>query len=282
MSIMSNINHPNIIHLYKTFEENNSLYFVYEYFPSTDLESYVKDFKKNNPNKYINQDIVIKILKQILLGLQYLHNCGIFHRDIKPASILIDTNYNVKITSFDLSAFYKQGFGILSSNCTFVGQINYVCPEILNKQPYDYKCDIFTLGYTMHFVMNFILPTKTDVSKGMEKISRIQINTINNNYNPQLIQLIKKMYNDNPSERPDATQCLQELELMQKNIAPINPMNSVNNLNQIHNDSNQNINNGDKIEDLFPYIHEPKKVIKFSNINTASNGNYINDKFLPL
>ena len=105
--IMKNISHPNLVHCYETFQDNQYCYFVSELISGVDLKSYVDDFHKNNPNQYISQDIVITILKQILFGLQYLHNNGIIHRDIKPDNILITHDKTIKITDFGLSAYYK-------------------------------------------------------------------------------------------------------------------------------------------------------------------------------
>ena len=225
--IMSNIFHPNIVKLYTTFQDFNNLYLVSEFVEGTNLESYVKDFKKNNPNKYINQNLVISILKQILFGLKYLHGMGILHRDIKPDNILIDTNNNIKITDFGISAMYNKEWGYLSSNNTRVGRPDYVCPEILNNKPYDFKCDIFSLGYTIYYVMNFCLPSKTNVYCD-QNVKRISSDKINRNYNIKLVELIKKMYRDNPQERPDTTQAQQELELIEKSINNINLESSFN------------------------------------------------------
>ena len=143
--IMGSISHPNIVHLYKTFEDNYNCYFVSELIQGQNLEKFVKNFQEKNPNQYINQSLVIKIFKQILTGLKYLHDKGIMHRDIKPDNILIDANNNIKITDFGISALYKQGYDFLSSGYSRVGRRDYVCPEIINGQHYDYKCDIFSL-----------------------------------------------------------------------------------------------------------------------------------------
>ena len=108
--IMGLNSHPNIVHLYRVFKDNDFHYLVSEFIYGITLESYVNDFHKNYPNSYIKQDFVIKIFKQILSGLKCLHDKKIFHRDIKPDNILIDQKNNVKITDFGLSAFFIKGF----------------------------------------------------------------------------------------------------------------------------------------------------------------------------
>ena len=227
--IMGNLSHPNIVHLYRTFEDKYKCYFVSEFIEGTNLEKFVKDFKNNNPNGHIKQEILIDIFKQILLGLQYLHQNYVLHRDIKPDNILLDKNNNIKITDFGISAIYREGFGKFGAHNTRVGRPDYVCPEILDSRPYDYKCDIFSLGYTMYFAMNFQLPDKRKVY-GNQQVKRYFSNPIKNDYNPKLVQLVDRMYRDNPNERPTASEALKELESIKK-------------INNNNNNINININN---------------------------------------
>lgn len=216
--IMENISHPNIAKLYTTFYDNDYFYFVYEFIDGTNLENFVKDYQKNNPNSHIPQKLVISIFKQILLGYNYLYGKGILHRDIKPDSIMIDKNNNVKIISFGLSALFQQNCGVLSYNGSFVGRIDVVCPEILNSQKYDFKCDIFSIGYTMFFVMNYCFPTKIIIDQAINETKRIPSNPTKNEYDKKLVQLVDSMYRENPMERPDTSQALKELEIIEKNI----------------------------------------------------------------
>ena len=219
--IMGKISHQNIVQLYGTFEDYNNCYFISEFIEGTNLERFIKDFKNNNPNGHISQEILIDILRQILTGLEYLHGNFILHRDIKPDNILIYENNKIKITDFGISAIYKEGFGLFQMHNTRVGRPDYVCPEILYNLPYDYKCDIYSLGYTMYYAMNFILPENRKVSGNNQQVKRYFSGPAENYYDPRLIQLVDRMYRDDPNERPTASQSLKELESIKNNKAKL-------------------------------------------------------------
>ena len=292
--IMNNISHPNIVRLYRTFQDDQYYYFVSEYVRGSNLKDSVNHFQQKYQNRYINQDIIIKIFKQILSGLQYLHKMGILHRDIKPDNILIDHYFNVKITDFGLSVIFNQGFSFLSTNYSRVGNTDYVCPEIINGQPYDYKCDIFSLGFTMFFAMNFHLPALSDYNHSANILNRYPSKIFNDYYNRQLVQLVDRMYEGNPSKRPDTSECLSQLEIIEKTIkenvldnncifadnAAISSMNcllqfffGIDNINMIRNEVKQ------KADDnyfTFIFFNIFEKIEKMRN-NLISNIDYTNE-----
>ena len=147
-----------------------------------------------------------------------MNSKGILHRDINPTNILIDKSNNIKIISFGYSALFQQNCGFLSYSCTRLGRMDVICPEIINCENYDFKFDIFSLGYTMNFLMNYRLPTNTNWDPVTRDIKRIPLNPNINEYDKKLVQLVDSMYRENPMERPDTSQALKELEIIEKNI----------------------------------------------------------------
>ena len=214
--IMKNIKNDNVIQLFDNFEDNDNIYFILEYLPNGTLENLVKKHKDVKSN--IDEFDVIRIFRQILNGLKYLHELNIIHRDIKPDNILFDKDNNAKITDFGISAPLKQYPNLLKIKTellggkTNVGHKDYSCPEIVNEQPYDKKCDIYSLGLTIFYLMTFDLPHSSNIDISQNKIKRKKKNvTLNQNYNEKLRKLIMKMISEEPNERPTAEEAYNQL-----------------------------------------------------------------------
>ena len=213
-NIMNLLSHKNIVKLYSYFDDNENCYFVSELVEGGNLESLVKNTKP----LHIKENILIKIFKQILEGLIYLHDQKIMHRDIKPDNLLIDENNNIKITDFGISALYdnyNNNNSLLNSNKTVVGPKKYVSPEIKEGKDYDFKCDIYSLGLTMFFLINYFLPEQMNIERRNRKAATFQIY---NGYNKNLIKLVEKMHRYNPNERPSAKEAYYELLQIEKDI----------------------------------------------------------------
>ena len=91
-----------------------------------------------------------KILICLLSVLRYLHmEKKIIHRDLNPSNIMIDNKFNIRVTDFGLAK------NIASTNTnkmgqSFVGTVAYSAPEIVQRQDYNEKADIWSLGCILH------------------------------------------------------------------------------------------------------------------------------------
>ena len=148
--IMKKLNHINIAKLYQVVENKLTIYLIQEYIPGKEFIEYL------NKKGKLDEIEACKFYHQIISGLEYIHQCGIAHRDFKPENILL-TNDNtiLKIIDFGLGNFYK-GNQLLSTAC---GSPCYIPPEMIKEENYHGAlCDIWSSGIILYLMLCGKLP----------------------------------------------------------------------------------------------------------------------------
>ena len=135
MSVMSKLNHPNIMHLYEFMETAHNYYLVIQFCNNGDLESYLKKMGR------LSEEEAVYFLMQIMNGFQVLHKNKIMHRDVKLANIFLQDD-KVVIGDF---GFAKQGVDVTR---TKLGTPITMAPELLtsNGNSYTSKADLWSIG----------------------------------------------------------------------------------------------------------------------------------------
>ncbi|KAI1911128.1 serine/threonine protein kinase [Ophidiomyces ophidiicola] len=146
--------HPGIVRLYYTFQDENSLYFVLDIALGGELLNFLKRIGS------FDEECTRFYGAEILDAIDYMHRRGIIHRDLKPENVLLDSQMHVKITDFgtakilDTTRRPEEGSsGILSSNqstreraSSFVGTAEYVSPELLTEKNACKASDLWAFG----------------------------------------------------------------------------------------------------------------------------------------
>lgn len=201
ISVMREIKHPNILHLYQVLEDEEGYYLLIQYCNGGDLRRYCR----RQPNKRLTEDKALFFLKQIICGFQELHDKGVMHRDFKLANVFLHDE-TVVIGDFGLA---KSG---LASTGTKVGTQKNMAPELLKKfvnpetesEAYSSKVDIWAIGCS-YYEMIFGESPFYDTSpfEMLETIKKISGNNLKFPFSvsPQSEDLLRGMLQADPKKR---------------------------------------------------------------------------------
>ena len=261
VNILSKLNHPNLVKYISSYEDEEGIYIIMEFCIYGDLYSLLHIVKKKKV--YVNEEIIWDIAYQCLLGLEYLHSNQIIHRDIKLLNIFMSKNKIVKIGDMGMSKILDKKEMKLSR----VGTPLFLAPELIKKEKYDFKADIWSLGCSIYHLAKTIPPFND------ENLVKLGQAIINDNppklpecYSEELGNFINKLMTKNKKHRPTAAEALELIPSKIKDkFENENNLNKKNiNNNKIRkNNMNINANNKDK--------NDKKNISHSEQINQKKN-----------
>ncbi|XP_054611388.1 serine/threonine-protein kinase 36-like [Dunckerocampus dactyliophorus] len=140
IDIMTNLQHPNIVKLFDSFETETEVVVVTEY-AEGQLFQIIED------DGSLPESQVREIACQLVSALYYLHSRRILHRDMKPQNILFDKNGVVKLCDFGFARAMSVSTMVLTS---IKGTPLYMSPELVAEKPYDHTADLWALGCILY------------------------------------------------------------------------------------------------------------------------------------
>lgn len=192
-SIMMDISHPNIVHMYDYFQEGGSSYIVMEYIDGYSLSELIHRYKQIPV--YLAAYIILKIAE----GLKYAHSEGVVHRDIKPGNVLLSSTGEIKLTDFGI-AFRPENHESenVTKQGTILGTPAYMSPQqIKSSKDADACSDLYSLGVLFYEMLTAKRPFSNEFSN--ENIKKIMkgkysgIRKYNKHVPLKLISIIRKM-----------------------------------------------------------------------------------------
>lgn len=146
IDIMKNLDHPNVVKLFETFEDDNKIYLIMELCSGGEL------FDKIVKKGFFTESYACFIMKQIFGVINYLHLKNIAHRDLKPENFLFfdkSSESLIKIIDFGLSSYFSEENPEMK---TKAGTPYYVAPEVLTGC-FDKQCDMWSAGVLFYILL---------------------------------------------------------------------------------------------------------------------------------
>ena len=193
INIHAKLDHENIIKLYNFNEDNENINIVMEYAPNGNLYDLITKTKTG-----FDEYKAFEYFIQVVNAVHYLHNNNIIHRDIKPENILIGEDNKIKLCDFGWAKELS-----LENRSTFCGTVEYMAPEIVGSENYDYGVDIWSLGILLYELLYGHSPFKANNTKNV--ILNIKSHELTYDENKTVSKsckdLIQKILNNNPQKR---------------------------------------------------------------------------------
>lgn len=193
------LDHPHVIHAYAIDQTDQFHYMVMEYVDGKSLEEIVQ---KEGP---LPVPKAVKYIRQTASGLQYIHQCGLVHRDIKPGNLLLEyAKDSIKILDMGLARFFNDNEELLTRGV--LGTVDYFAPEqTMDSHAVDSRADIYSLGGTMSFLLTGSPPfeggTVIQKIQGHRRLDPRPIRAIRPDVSEELVAVILKMMAKDPSQR---------------------------------------------------------------------------------
>lgn len=205
------LDHANLVRAYDAGYDGNVYYLVTEYVPGCDLRRLVH---RQGP---LGAHSAAAVIAQAAAGLQYAHEQGIVHRDIKPGNLLVSPTGITKVSDLGLVEFSSSADARDPKSNRIVGTADYLAPEqVTEAGAITPAVDIYALGCTLYYAVTGKVPYPgggvRDKARAHCKLNPIDPRRLNHGVSEQLCEVIGDMMAKRPEDRPaDCSEVIKRL-----------------------------------------------------------------------
>lgn len=141
--------HDNVVRLYDTFQDDKFIYMIISICSQGSLHDV--QYRQDRP---FNAFEAKGYLREIMRGLQFIHQNHIIHCDIKPGNIFIDWRFSARIGDFGLAKQIESWNNDTNGELYAPnrGTLNFIAPESITRKVVSYKTDVWAVGVTAYFM----------------------------------------------------------------------------------------------------------------------------------
>ena len=156
--IIAKLEHAAIVPVYDVGNDNNQLFFVMRYMAGGSLVERIQ-------NRSLSLNEIAHIIQRVAAALDYAHNKGVIHRDLKPGNILFDEYNNAYISDFGIAKLAHASVKLTSSG--IIGTPTHMSPEQAMGEEVDGRSDIYSLGVILFEMLSGKTPYEATTPLGM-------------------------------------------------------------------------------------------------------------------
>ncbi|XP_006560577.1 calcium/calmodulin-dependent protein kinase II isoform X17 [Apis mellifera] len=212
--ICRKLQHPNIVRLHDSIQEENYHYLVFDLVTGGEL------FEDIVAREFYSEADASHCIQQILESVHHCHHNGVVHRDLKPENLLLASKAKgaaVKLADFGLAIEVQ---GEAQAWFGFAGTPGYLSPEVLKKEPYGKPVDIWACGVILYILLVGYPPfwdedqhrLYAQIKTGSYDYPSPEWDTVT----PEAKNLINQMLTVNPSKRITASEALKHPWICQR------------------------------------------------------------------
>ncbi|KAM4723043.1 uncharacterized protein WCC33_009249 [Rhinophrynus dorsalis] len=201
--LLGSLKHPFIVGFLGSFLEREDFCIITEYCEGGDLQNYIQQQK--NRGRLFSEQHTMEWFIQLLLGVSYLHERLILHRDLKTKNIFLK-NRTLKIGDFGVSRILAVPSDMAT---TFAGTPHYMSPEVFTHSGYNAKSDIWSLGCILYEMCT--LTRAFDAPSWIKLVSLIVEGpspSLSSQYSEELNKILQRILSKDPAQRPSANEIL--------------------------------------------------------------------------
>ncbi|HEX5939992.1 MAG TPA: protein kinase [Dehalococcoidia bacterium] len=191
------LNHANVVTVYDTEEEEARRYIVMEFVDGRSLKEYLDDVA------ILEEQDAVEVAVQVADALEYGHQNGVIHCDVKPGNILVDRRGRAKIVDFGIARAATQTWAMAT---TVLGTAAYMAPENVEGARPDARSDVYSLGLVLYEMLAGRLPFEGESVAAVtaQRLVKdpIPLRRFNPEVTPQLEAIIMRSLARDPAMRP--------------------------------------------------------------------------------